>query len=145
MMRKAEWPKCFFKQRFARGEQGLHQAAIGGCVGAERRTSGVETLLPRQAGSLPHCGALEHCRCAVVERMGERRGRMNPLQAMVSERERAKEGRGDRHRMDGGAEVVLEAGKRQLFGASTAAESGLSFEDDDGAALPGYGNRGGEA
>src|SRR5437016_5038856 len=107
-MRKAEWPKRLFKQRFARGEQRLHQAAIGGCVRAERAARVVEA-------------PLEHCRCAVVERMGERRGRMNPLQAMLSERERAEEGRGDRHRMDGGAEVMLEAGERQLGGASAAA------------------------
>src|SRR5262249_12980588 len=53
--------------------------------------------------------------------------------------------RGDRHRVDRGAEIVLEAGQRQLSRASAAAKSRLSFEDDDRAALLGNCDRRGQA
>ena len=44
--------------------------------------------------------ALEHHRGAVVERVRERRRRMDPLEAVLGERQRAKEGRGERERVD---------------------------------------------
>src|SRR5262245_47515681 len=47
--------------------------------------------------------------------------------------------------MDRGAGVVLESGQCQLGRASAAAESGLSLEDNDGPALLGNGDRGGQA
>ena len=47
--------------------------------------------------------------------------------------------------MDRGADVVLEAGQSQLSRASATAESRLSFENDDGAALLSNGDRRGQA
>src|SRR3954469_7842871 len=47
--------------------------------------------------------------------------------------------------MDRGAEVMLEAGQRQLGRASAATERRLSFENDDGAAFLRDGDRGGQA
>ncbi len=50
--------------------------------------------------------ALEHHGAAVVERMRERRGWLDPLDAVLGERHRAHEGRGDPERVDRGAGVV---------------------------------------
>ena len=47
--------------------------------------------------------------------------------------------------MNGGTEIVLKAGQRQLSRASAAAKSGLGFKDDDGVALLRNSDRRGEA
>ena len=45
---------------------------------------------------------------AVIERVRQRCGRMDPFQAMVGQRQRGKEGRARRQRMDRRADVVKE-------------------------------------
>ncbi len=59
---------------------------------------------------------------APVERMGERQRRLDPLEAVILERNRPEEGRSGGHRMNRRAEVVDEPRERQLAGAEAAAD-----------------------
>ena len=68
---------------------------------------------------------------AVVEWVGERRGRVDPLEAVVREGQGSEEGRAGGHGMDCGAEVVVEAGEGEIHGADRAAEGGFGFEELD--------------
>jgi hypothetical protein len=81
-------------------------------------------------------------RGAVVERMRERRGRLDQLDVEV---ERVEE-RGDgRKGVDRRANVMAEARERQLGGACAASDRVARLEDEDRAAGLGEGDRGGEA
>ena len=66
--------------------------------------------------------SLEHGRGSVVERMRERRRWLNPLEPVRAQRQAAEERRGDGERVDGGADVVREAGQRELRGPKAAAQ-----------------------
>ena len=69
---------------------------------------------------------LEHGRRAAVERMRERRRRAGPTRGRTrASGSDAEEGRGERERMHGGADVVHEAGQRELGGPEAAAERRL--------------------
>ena len=59
---------------------------------------------------------------AVVERMREHHRRLDPVEAVRAERQRAPEWRRDREGMDGRADVVHEAGQRQRRRAHAAAD-----------------------
>ena len=113
-----------------------------------RRQRGVE--LRPGAGVRPQCGArvlegaLEHDRRLVVERVGERRGGVNQLQAVLGERDAAEERRGERERVKRGADVVAVAGKRELGGATPAADRVGALEHQDGASGAGDLDRRGE-
>ena len=82
---------------------------------------------------------------AVVEWVGERSGRLDPAQAVVGEGKAAEEGAGDAERVAGGAEIVVEAGERDLGGGAGAAEVGVALVDGDGDAALREGDGGGEA
>ena len=61
---------------------------------------------------------------------------MNPLQAVLAERQRPEERRRDRHRMYGGADVVDEAGKGQRGGTRSAADDVGAFNDQHPTTFP---------
>jgi len=82
---------------------------------------------------------------AVVERVGERNRRMDPLEAMFVKRQRPKKGRGGGHGMDGGADVMEETGEGELRGAGATAELVGGFKEEDGFFCAGDGNGGGKA
>ena len=71
--------------------------------------------------------ALHENRGAVVEGMGHRRRRVDQVEAVLGQGERAKEGRPRDERMTGGADVVDEAGQSQLRGADAPSERVLGF------------------
>ena len=100
------------------GGEGFHESAPGGAIGAEVVRGGFEVLGEESGGS-------------VFERVGERGGGVDPLQPVALELERVEKGRANAERMDGGADVVMEAGERELKGAAGAACSGLGLVDVD--------------
>ena len=65
---------------------------------------------------------------AIVEGMRQRCRRINPLEAIVRERQRIEERRSDGHGMHGRAKVVVESRKRQFHGACAAARLGFRLE-----------------
>ena len=66
--------------------------------------------------------ALQQDRRPIVQRVGQRRVRMDPLQAVLRQRELLEARRADRHGMHRGADVVHEAGQRQLGRPRAAAD-----------------------
>ena len=98
-------------------DQGLQETAVRVAVAAELG-----------------CGVLERAsrehRCAVVERMSNGSGRLDQIEL---ELQRAEERRGNKQRMDRGADVVAKTGKRQLRRARSAADRLLRLDDTDGA------------
>src|SRR6516165_4796399 len=77
------------------------------------------------------CGfdvSLEHNGRAIIERMGERRRRVNPFESVILERQFGKEGRTCGQRIHGRAEVMHEAREGQLQAASRTAGDWLGFE-----------------
>src|SRR6266849_2573925 len=73
--------------------------------------------------------ALEDYGGAIVERMGEWSGRVNPLQTVSRQRQRRKKRGAGREWMDGGAEIVEEAWQREFEGARRAACLRLRLDD----------------
>ena len=73
--------------------------------------------------------------------MRERRRRLDQVEL---EPERGEEGRRCGERMDRGADVVAEAGERELRGPRPAADRVARLEDADGASRLRKGDRGGE-
>ncbi len=110
-------------------EERLDQPTVVPSVGAEGARGLVE-------------GAIDHDRFAVVERMGDGGRGHHPLEAMLLERQRSEEGRKDPHRMHGGADVVREAGQRQLAAAHSAADLVGSFEHEHAGPAAGELDRG---
>src|SRR6266542_6468768 len=88
------------KGGFGRAGERLHEPGPGRCIISEKSAGRVY-------------GPLEQRRRAVVERMRERRPRMNELDPVLRERKRPQEGRSQRPRMDSRADVVCESGERQ--------------------------------
>ncbi len=89
--------------------------------------------------------ALEDYGGAIVERMGEWSGRVNPLQTVSLQRQRRKK-RGARGEwMDGGAEIVEEAWHCEFERARGAARLRLRFEDVNAHAALREGDGSGEA
>jgi hypothetical protein len=63
---------------------------------------------------------------------------------MVTQRQRRQERRGDGQRMDGRADVVQEAGQRELGRAHSPTDALLRLEQRDHAARPGEADRRGQ-
>src|SRR5207244_2439881 len=101
-------------------DEGTEQVAVRLSVRTERGCGGVE-------------GSFEHDR-AVVEWMSDGRRRVQPLETELLERQRSKERRCDRHRMNGRADVVRKAQERQLGRPNAAANGSLLLEHCDVAA-----------
>src|SRR5215831_19938869 len=96
----------------------LHKTAPGLRVGAEFPVLIREIVLEH------------HCR-AVIKWMGERRAAVNPLKAMIRQRERREEWRARSHWMHCRTKVVKKAGNGQGKRACSSAWLRLSLEDLD--------------
>jgi len=110
----------------------LHQVLPALAVRAESGLGVVEIALEDHGG-------------AVVERMGQRRGRMNPLQTVRLERQGRKEWRPGSEGMDRRAKIVKETGFGQRQRAGGTARLRLGFENVHMDAALGQGDRGGKA
>ena len=86
-------------------------------------------------------GTLDDERRPVVERVRERGGRLDPFDV---EPEGVEERRRRAERVNRGADVVSEAGERQLRGPGAAADRVLRLEDEDGASGLREGDGGGK-
>jgi hypothetical protein len=102
----------------------------------DRRRDELLVLAPERPG-----GALHDEGGAVVERMRERGGRVDPFDV---EPEGVEERRRRAERVDRGADVVSEARERQLQRPCAAADRLLRLEDEDGASGLREGDGGGE-
>ncbi len=95
--------------------------------GADERLD--EMPVRRGVGAEPLRGAVQRSRehdRVVVERVRRGHGRIDPLDVQIPER-----GRVPRERQDRGADVVPEAGKRQLGGAAAASDRLRGLVDGD--------------
>jgi hypothetical protein len=63
--------------------------------------------------------------------MRDHHWRFNPFEAEAVERERPQKWRGERERMNRRADVMDEAGQRELSGATASADGLGRFEHDD--------------
>ncbi len=108
--------------------EGADEAAPGPAVGPEGLGGG---------GQRP----FEHRRPAVGQGVGGGRLGVNPLQAMIGQRHPREDGRRHAQGVDGGADVVDEAGKGQLLGPAAAARYIGPLQHHDRAAGPGQGHR----
>ena len=108
------------------------QAPVGGGVAAQ------------PGGGLLH-RSVNHRASAIVERMRQHRGRLDPFKPVQREGQSAEEGRSAGERMDGGADVVNEAGQRQFGGSRAAANHRLRLEHGHFAASLRDGDRRGQA
>ncbi len=81
----------------------------------------------------------------VVHRVRQHDWRRDPVEAVLGERQRAKEGRRRRERVNGRADVVDEARQRQLGGPHAAADGRFRFVDDNLSAKLREHDGGGEA
>ena len=108
----------FGEERGGPSGQRFQQSLIRGGVGAQACCSGLD-------------GSLQDRRGAVVERMGQCKRWVDPLQTVLRERKRAEQRGEHRHRMNGRADIVSKSGKRQRFRARATADRFVRFEDDD--------------
>ncbi len=95
--------------------------------GTDQRSPGFAIFGERFHGRIEI--ALQQDRGAVVEGMGKWRGGVDPCQPVVTERQRAEEGRRGGHGMHGGTEVMMKAGQRELHGPRASAGLLLGLED----------------
>src|SRR5215204_2629439 len=84
----------------------------------------------RGPGVLPRA---DDCRGAIVERVREREGWLDELEAVPVQRQRAEERRRRGERHDAGADVVAITGERKLVGTRPAAYRLRRLEHPDGA------------
>src|SRR6266851_3108368 len=124
--------KDFGRKRGPMSDEWLQQAAPALAVATQHRF-GVAEIAFESDGS------------AIVEGMRERRGRVNPLQAVFLQRERRKKWRAGAERMDRGAKIMEETRECELEGARGAAGLRLSFKDIHLRAALREDDRGGEA
>src|SRR5438105_7089686 len=94
------------------------QPSIRARVGAEVRRRRIDRALEKNRG-------------AVIERVRERRGRLDPFQSLAREIELAKERRRGAQRMERRADIVHEPREGQLGGAAAAADRVVRFVDRD--------------
>ncbi len=103
------------------GHEGFHERAPRPGVGAQ----GLARRLERP---------LEHRGAAVVERVRERSGGVDPRQPVLGERERAQEGGAYSERVHRGERIVYEARQGQLLRARPSADRLLRLEQQHRAA-----------
>ena len=100
------------------GGERLHEAAPGGAVFAEGGFGLGEVAVEGDGG-------------AVVERVGQGGGGVDPFEAVVGEGQGGEEGRAYGEGVDCGAEVVVEAGESEVECAGGAADFRFGFKDFD--------------
>ena len=109
----------FARQRLPRADERVEESPVSpGVGGCEPGGRGFQRAVAGGGG-------------AVIERVGEGDRRMNPLQPVALQPERLKEGRPGGERMDGRAAVVPDAGQRERFGGSAAADGALRLAQRD--------------
>ncbi len=115
-----------------RGQHVVAQARPGGSERLKERSPGfaIWTQISRGAGN----GAFQHDGGAVIQRVGQRNVRVDPLQAMLRQWEVFETGRADGQGVNRGADVVDKSGQRQLERPRAAADGGRAFVDGDGMA-----------
>ena len=128
-----------------RAARGASSSSVRPGVDERPKEAGVGISVPAEPLRGLHDRAAQHDGLAVVERMRERKRRLDPLEAVILERNRPEERRGGGHRMDRRAEVVDEPGERQLARAEAAADLLGRLANEHRAAGPGELDRGGEA
>ena len=104
------------EEDFVLCHQRAEETLPGPVVAAQARRRGAQRALQRQ-------------RASAIQGMGKRQGRLHPLEAVLRQWQGAQEGRGQRQRMHGRAEVVHEAGQRQCGGTQAAANFRLRLVD----------------
>ena len=109
MPRNAEWAEKVGKQPFGGFCQRPHQLSVGASIRTECFRGGIDR-------------AFQHRGRSVVQRVRERRRRVNPLQSVFCQREGFEERRRDRHRVNRGADVVRESRQRERRGPRPAAD-----------------------
>src|SRR5690606_19707658 len=102
-------------------DERFHQAQPGRSVAAQR--------FPR-----PLQVRRQHGCPAVVERMGEGKGRRQPLEPVAVEPQTLEDGRHDTQGVNRAADVVAEAGQRDLFGPAAAPDALVPLDDEHGQA-----------
>ncbi len=115
MPRPPEWRQQVLADLVVLLRERPHEPPVAPCVNPER-------------GGRVGDGADEQRGAPVVERVRESRRRLDPLDAVLLERHRAQERRGDGERMDRRADVVDEARQRQLGRPAAAAERFLGLQ-----------------
>ncbi len=100
------------------GGEGFDKGAPGWAVCGEGLCGGREVALEEDGG-------------VVVEGMGENGWGVDPLKAVVGQRQGCEEGGAGGEGVDCGAEVVEEAGKGEWEGAGGTADGGFGFEELD--------------
>jgi hypothetical protein len=116
MARKnVDWSEDFGGESRPVASEWFHEAAPGVGVAAERVCGVSEVAIEKDGG-------------AVVERVRECGGGVNPLEAVIGERERGEKWRSGSERVNCGAEVVTEAGECEFECASGAAGLRFGFE-----------------
>ena len=98
-----------------------------------------------QAGGRGVQVAAHQRRAAVIERMGQRHRRLDPLQAVLRQRPLAEDRGGSAQRMDGRADVVDEAGQGQRRRPAATAHLGARLQHQHAAPGSGQGDGGGQA
>src|SRR5215813_13063437 len=82
-------------------DKGDHEVAPGAAVGSKCGFSVAQVTLQSD-------------RSSIVEGMGERGGRVDPVESEITQGQRRKEWRSSGKRMDRRAEVVMKGGQRQF-------------------------------
>ena len=82
---------------------------------------------------------------AVIKRMRQRQVRLNPFQAIIGQGQALEEGGTHPQRVNGGADVVAEAGQGQFGRAHPAADGFFGFQQQHPPALARQGDGGGQA
>ena len=118
MARKVKRRQHFVTQARPGFDQRLDEAPPGFPIGAEAGGGRIDGALQQDGG-------------AIVQRMGQRGFRVDPFETVRGQRELFEAGGADGHGMDGGAEIVGEAGERESGGTRAAADLGRGFVDRD--------------
>ena len=160
----SSWNRPRASPRADRSAGSPNRASASGCRGrwttgwrtsgpsfAASRTSGPNSRRQARPSAPPRPvrggrdGPLEDGRPAAVERVGDRRVRVDELDAARREVDRGEERRGDRQRQDRRADVVAEPGEGQLGGPRPATGRRRGLVDADRAPGTGQGDGGGQA
>ena len=131
MARRAERSERIGQEPVRIGQEGLDEPAVRAAVHLEPLGGRLERTIEERSGP-------------IVQRVRDRRARPDPAQAVLRERQRAKKGGKDAHRMHGRADVVGEPRQRELGRPGAAADLVARFEHHDGRSSLGERNRRGE-
>jgi hypothetical protein len=123
MSGEAQRSKNVLKEVLRRLDERLEQLTVPWAIAGETTAGVIE-------------GTLQDSRRAVVERMGQRGGRLNPFDPERSQGQRPKKRGRYGERKDGRAHVMDVSGQCQLHRLGTAPERRLSLEDENCATLP---------